>query len=134
MILSVTKNGFATHAEDAGTFKRIKLWVGRNRVVAGSAAAMLIVVSSLSAKVVVEGRKASAALARLRASAPRFALRRSDAMQGGNLEEAQEAASNVVDLQPKVAEYHRIRGNVLQVMLRWPGAVKEYQLANGSCI
>jgi hypothetical protein len=50
-------------------------------------------------------------------------------MQGGNLEDALEAASNAVDLQPEVAEYHRIRGNVLQVMVRWPDAVKEYRLA-----
>jgi hypothetical protein len=34
-----------------------------------------------------------------------------------------------VDLQPEVTEYHRIRGNVLQVMVRWPEAVKEYRLA-----
>jgi formylglycine-generating enzyme required for sulfatase activity len=34
-----------------------------------------------------------------------------------------------VDLQPEVAEYHRIRGNVLQVMVRWPEAVKEYRFA-----
>jgi tetratricopeptide (TPR) repeat protein len=123
------QNGFATNAEEAGTLKRIKLWVGRNKVLAGSAVAMLVVVSSFSAKVVVEGRKASAALARLRASAPTFALRAADAMQGGNLEDALEAASNAVDLQPEVAEYHRIRGNVLQVMVRWPEAVKEYRLA-----
>jgi serine/threonine protein kinase len=123
------QNGFATQAEDAGAFKRIKLWVGRNKVLTGSAAAMVVVVSSFSAKVIVEGRKASAALARLRASAPTFALRAADAVQNGNLEEALEAASNAVDLQPDVAEYHRIRGNVLQVMIRWPEAVKEYRLA-----
>jgi tetratricopeptide (TPR) repeat protein len=123
------QNGFATQAEAAGALKRIKLWVGRNKVLTGSAAAMLIVVSSFSAKVVVEGRKASAALARLRASAPTFALRAADAVQSGNLEEALEAASNAVDLQPEVAEYHRIRGNVLQVMVRWPEAVKEYRFA-----
>jgi tetratricopeptide (TPR) repeat protein len=123
------QNGFATQAEDAGTLKRIKLWVGRNKVLAGSAVAMLVVVSSFSAKVVVEGRKASKALAQLRASAPTFALRAADAMQSGNLDDALEAASNAVNLQPEVAEYHRIRGNVLQVMVRWPEAVKEYRLA-----
>ena len=123
------QNGFATNAEEAGTLKRIKLWVGRNKVLAGSAVAMLMVVSSFSTKVVMEGRKASKALAQLRASAPTFALRAADAMQSGNLEEALEAASNAVNLQPEVTEYHRIRGNVLQVMVRWPDAVKEYRLA-----
>jgi tetratricopeptide (TPR) repeat protein len=125
------QSGFATQAEDAGAWKRMTLWVGRNKVLAGAAAAMLVVVSGFSAKVVVEGRKASAALERLRASAPTFALRAADAMQGGNLGEALDAASSAVDLQPEVAEYHRIRGNVLQVMVRWPEAVKEYRLARG---
>jgi hypothetical protein len=50
-------------------------------------------------------------------------------MQSGNLDDALEAASNAVNLQPEVAEYHRIRGNVLQVMVRWPEAVREYRLA-----
>jgi serine/threonine protein kinase len=125
------QNGFATQAEEAGAFKRLRLWVGRNKVLTGSAAAMLTVVSGFSVKVVAEGRKATLALDRLSASAPTFAQRAEDALKDGNLEEALEAASNAVDLQSDVTEYHRILGNVLQVMGRWPAAVKEYQLAKG---
>ena len=125
------QNGFATKAEAAGTLKRIKLWVARNKVLTGAVVAMLLVVSGFTAKLLVEGRKTAAALARLRSSAPTFALRAEDELQSGNVEEALEAASNAVDLQPEVAEYHRIRGNVLQVMARWPEALKEYRLARG---
>jgi serine/threonine protein kinase len=125
------QNGFATQAEEAGAWKRTKLWVGRNRVLAGSALAMLLIVSAFSVRVVLEGRKASAALERLRSSAPTFALRAEDALQNGNFHDALAAASNAVDLQPEIAEYHRIRGNVLQVMVRWPEAVSEYRLAHG---
>jgi hypothetical protein len=125
------QNGFATKAEDAGTLKRIKLWVARNKVLTGAVVAMLLVVSGFTAKLLVEGRKTAAALARLRSSAPTFALHAEDELQSGNLEEALEAASNAVDLQPEVAEYHRIRGNVLQVMVHWPEAVREYRLARG---
>ena len=125
------QNGFATQAEEAGAWKRIKLWVGRNKVMAGSAVAMLVIVSGFSARILVEGRKASAALERLRSSAPTFALRAEDALQNGKFNDALEAASNAVDLQPEIAEYHRIRGNALQVMVRWPEAVREYRLAHG---
>jgi len=55
------QNGFATSAEDAGTWKLVKLWVGRNKVLAGSAAAMLVVVSGFTARVVQKGREASEA-------------------------------------------------------------------------
>ena len=58
------QNGFATSAEDAGAWRRMKLWVGRNKVLAGAAAAMLVVVSGFTGKVVAEGRKATLALVR----------------------------------------------------------------------
>ena len=123
------QNGFATQAEDAGAMKRVVLFIKRNKGVSAAVAVFLLAATGFVVKLAASERKANAALARLRASAPTFALRAADAMQSGNLEEALEAASNAVDLQPDVAEYHRIRGNVLQVMVRWPEAVKEYRLA-----
>jgi tetratricopeptide (TPR) repeat protein len=123
------QNGFATQAEDAGAVKRVVLFIKRNKGVSAAVAVFLLAATGFVVKLAASERKANAALARLRASAPTFALRAADAMQSGNLEEALEAASNAVDLQPDVAEYHRIRGNVLQVMVRWPEAVKEYRLA-----
>jgi hypothetical protein len=123
------QNGFATQAEEAGTLKRVVLFIKRNRGVSAAVAVFLLAATGFVVKLAASERRASAALARLRASAPTFALRAADAVQSGNLEEALEAASNAVDLQPDVAEYHRIRGNVLQVMVRWPEAVKEYRLA-----
>jgi hypothetical protein len=92
-------------------------------------AVFLLAAAGFVVKLAASERKANTALAQLRASAPTFALRAADAMQSGNLDDALEAASNAVNLQPEVAEYHRIRGNVLQVMVRWPEAVKEYRLA-----
>ena len=123
------QNGFATQAEEAGTFKRLILFIKRNKGVSAAVAVFLLAATGFVVKLAASERKANAALARLRASAPTFALRAADAVQSGNLEEALEAASNAVDLQPEVAEYHRIRGNVLQVMVRWPEAVKEYRFA-----
>jgi serine/threonine protein kinase len=64
------QNGFATQAEDAGKLKRVKLWVGRNKVVAGSAAAMLLVVSGFTVQVIQKGREAREALQSSRETAP----------------------------------------------------------------
>lgn len=123
------QSGFATNAEEAGTLKRLVLFIKRNKGVSAAVAVFLLAATGFVVKLAASERKASEALIRLRSSAPTFALRAADAMQDGNLEEALEAASSAVDLQPEVAEYHRIRGNVLQVMIRWPEAVKEYRLA-----
>ena len=123
------QNGFATSAEDAGAWKRVKLWVGRNKVLAGSAAAMLVVVSGFTVKVVTEGRKATRALARLQETAPTFATRAEDALREGNFEEALKSIDFAVDLEPRNGGYHALRGNVLQVLVRWAEALEEYKAA-----
>jgi serine/threonine protein kinase len=121
------QNGFATNAEDAGAFKRIKLWVGRNKVLAGSATAMLVVVSGFTARVIQKGREASEALQSLRETAPTFAVRAQDALREGQFEEALKAATFAVKLEPSNREYHALRGNALQVLVRWPEALAAYK-------
>jgi serine/threonine protein kinase len=121
------QNGFATQAEDAGTFKRIKLWVGRNKVLAGSAALMLVVVSGFTTRVIQKGREASKALQSLRETAPTFAVRAQDALREGQFEEALKAATFAVKLEPSNGEYHALRGNALQVLVRWPEALAAYK-------
>ena len=101
----------------------------RNKVLAGSAAAMLVVVSGFTVKVVTEGRKATRALARLQETAPTFATRAEDALREGNFEEALKSIDFAVDLEPKNGGYHALRGNVLQVLVRWQEAVLAYQAA-----
>ena len=123
------QNGFATSAEDAGAWKRVKLWVRRNKVLAGSAAAMFVVVSGFTMKVVAEGRRATAALARLQETAPTFAARSDDALREGNFEEALKSIDFAVDMEPRNGGYHALRGNVLQVLVRWPEAIFAYQAA-----
>ena len=123
------QNGFATTAEDAGAWKRVKLWVGRNKVLAGSAAVLVVVVSGFSVRVVQKGREASEALQSLRETAPTFAVRAQDALREGEFEEALKAATFAVKLEPDNGGYHALRGNVLQVLVRWPEAVLAYQAA-----
>ena len=123
------QNGFATSAEDAGAWKRVKLWVGRNKVLAGAAVAMLAVVSGFTLKVIAEGRKATSALTRLQETAPTFATRAEDALHEGDFEEALKSIDFALDLEPRNGEYHALRGNILQVLVQWPKALAEYQTA-----
>jgi hypothetical protein len=123
------QNGFATSAEDAGAWKRVRLWVARNKVLATSAAAMAVVVSGFTVRVVTEGRKATRALSRLQETAPTFALRAQDALNGGNFEEALKSIEFAVDLEPKNPDFQQLRGNVLQVLVRWPEAAEAYREA-----
>ena len=120
------QNGFATTAEDAGAWKRVKLWVGRNKVLAGSAAAMLVVVSGFTVKVVTEGRKASVALKSLKDMAPLAASKAEEELGNGDFEQALRTVSYAVELQPERGEFRRTKGNVLQLMGRWEEAIKEY--------
>ena len=123
------QNGFATSAEEAGTLKKVKLWVGRNKVLAGSVLVLSLVVAGFTVRVVQKGREANMALQSLRETAPTFAIRASDALQDGQFDEALEAATFAVSLQPGKGEYQALRGNVLQVLVRWPEAVEAYQAA-----
>jgi len=123
------QHGFATSAEAAGFWKRGKLWIQRNKALAASAALMFVMATSFTAKVVSEGRRATAALSRLSETAPTFAARAQEALQSGQFQDALIAISTAVDLQPKNPAYHEIRGDALQVLSRWNEAAQEYRLA-----
>ncbi len=123
------QNGFATSAEGAGVWKQAKLWIQRNKVLAGAAAVLALVVTGFTARVVQKGREASEALQSLRETAPTFAIRAQNALQEGQFEEALKAATFAVKLEAGSSEYHALRGNVLQVLVRWTEALDEYEAA-----
>ena len=123
------QNGFATSAEAAGALKKMRLWVGRNKVLATASVVLVVVVSGFTVRVAQKGREAQAALSRLKKTAPTFLIRAKDALQDGQFTEALESIDFAIDLEPVNADYHAMRGNVLQVLLRWPEAVESYQTA-----
>jgi tRNA A-37 threonylcarbamoyl transferase component Bud32/tetratricopeptide (TPR) repeat protein len=118
--------GFATSAEGAGVMRRVRLWVGRNRVVVGAAALFVVMGGGFTAKVIAEGRKATRAMKRLSTSAPVFAARAEELLRNGDFEGALEAADNAVDLDASVVEHHVVRGNALQVLMRLDEAKRAY--------
>jgi formylglycine-generating enzyme required for sulfatase activity len=123
------QNGFATSAEGAGAWKRAKLWVARNKVLAGSAALLLLVVTGFTARVLQKGREASEALQSLRETAPTFAERAQDLLREGQFLEALKAATFAAKLESENGEYHALRGNALQLLVRWSEALDAYQAA-----
>jgi serine/threonine protein kinase/formylglycine-generating enzyme required for sulfatase activity len=123
------QGGFLTSAEEAGSLKLFKLWIRRNKVLAASVAVLAVVVSGFTVRVVHKGREASEALQRLRETAPTFAVRARDALEDGQFEEALRAATFAVELEPQNGEYRALRGNALQVLVRWPEALEEYRVA-----
>ena len=88
---------------------------------------MLVVVSGFTTRVIQKGREASEALQSLRETAPTFAARAQDALREGQFEEALKAATFAVKLEPASCEYHALRGNALQVLVRWPDALTAYK-------
>ncbi|MEY5027193.1 MAG: hypothetical protein RLZZ244_2721 [Verrucomicrobiota bacterium] len=123
------QNGFATLAEKAGAGRLLKLWMARNRALSLSAALFAVVLSAFTAQVILKGREARIAIRKLSGTAPTFALRAQQAMREGDFEEGLRAAEFAVDLDAQNKEYHRLRGNALQVLMRWPEALEAYRLA-----
>ena len=77
-------------------------------------------------KVVFDGQRAALAIKRLSASAPIFAARAHELLRSGEFAGALEAADNAVDLEPRNASYHVVRGNALQVLMRLEVAQKAF--------
>jgi formylglycine-generating enzyme required for sulfatase activity len=123
--------GFATSAEGAGVMRRVRLWVGRNRVLAGSAALFVVMGAGFTAKVVLEGRRASAALKELKDSAPVFAARAEDELNRGDFDAAERSARSALRLDGERGESYVVLGRVLQVREKWEEAVEVLGRAKG---
>jgi tetratricopeptide (TPR) repeat protein len=123
--------GFATSAEGAGVMRRVRLWVGRNRVLVGAAALFAVMGSGFTAKVIVEGRKASAALRELKESSPVFAARAEDELGTGDFEAAERSARGAVRLDESRGEGYVVLGKVLQVREKWEEAIEVFEKAGG---
>jgi YD repeat-containing protein len=123
------QNGFATTAEEAGAWKRVKLWVGRNRFATGATAVLLLVVSGFTAKLLTEGRRASRALRNLSELAPLVAKEAEESLREGKFEEGLSRASYAVELDAGIVVSHVILGDAFQLSDRWEEAALAYQRA-----
>ncbi len=117
--------GFATSAEGAGVVRRVRLWVGRNRVLVGAAVVLLI----SGAKVVVDGQRANRAMRALRDNAPVFAERAEAQLRSGDFEEAEKSVQSALSLNDSLGSSYVTLGKVLQVRERWDDAVSAFEKA-----
>ena len=134
--LEAYQNGFATSAENAGSWKQFTLLLKRNKAASLGVAAVLLVGGVLGTKAIVEGRRAEreaaaakASLAELRATAPTFFAQAKLLTDQEKLADALEKIGIALKLNPSEAGFHAQRGNILQSMERFAEAAEEYAAA-----
>lgn len=125
------QHGYATSAQAAGFVKRSRLWLGRNKAFAVTVLVVGGMAGAFTPRVLREQQQTSAAFDRLRETAPTFAAHAENALRDGEFEEALESATYAVEIAPRNAAYHRLRGDALQVLFRLPEAVAAYRTSTG---
>ncbi len=143
--ISAYQNGFATHAENAGTAKQFALLLNRHKgasVSIGGALLLLISVSTaftlrilqekntaVSASILAnrERNRAEHALADLKMTAPTFFALSKALVEEGKFSEAIEKAHYAIQLDERNSEYHLLRANLLQATQQLAEAMQEYR-------
>ncbi|MBI3874943.1 MAG: protein kinase [Verrucomicrobia bacterium] len=131
--------GFATSAEDASALTQIKLMLGRHKKELAIATVFLAIAAGIGVfaigKVIhssIVAKKARDAaeqqLAELRATAPTFAAAARAALDQGRFEDAL-GITNAITFNPANAEYHLLKGHILQSMLKLDEATAAYEQA-----
>ncbi len=121
------QGGFATRAEKAGAWKQAGLFIRRNKAASIGVAAVLLIGGVFGTKAVVEGRRATRALAELRGTAPTFAAQAAALVEAQKFDDALEKLSFAIRLDPDNADYHLARANTLQAQSRLREAAESYR-------
>ena len=127
--LAAYQAGRATSAERAGFAKQLLLAVRRNKIAAAGLAAVLAVGGIFGTHAILEGQRAERALSALHKTAPTFVAQARTLVEEGKFEEALEKAGFAAELDPKAAETHLFRANLLQATERLAEAVPAYRRA-----
>jgi serine/threonine protein kinase len=121
------QQGYATEAEHAGFFKRLGLFLKRNRAVSLAAAAVVLITCGFAYSLAREAERSAQALARLRKAAPTFVERAWVHLEEGRLEDALEKVSFAAEVDPTNADYHLLRARLLQGQGRLADAADAFQ-------
>ncbi len=124
--LAAYQGGFATSAEQAGAWKLMLLSIKRHKTVFSLAAAAIIIILSLAA---VFTWKVTNTLSELRGTAPTFYREAQTLIEQQNLTNALERIGYAITLQPREANYHALKGNILQSQLKLAEARDAYAKA-----
>jgi len=121
------QGGFATRAENAGTWKQIRLLIRRNKAAAIGLVAVLLVGVTFGAKAIVEGRRAERALVELRETLPTLVAQADASIALQKFEEALDRLDLATTISPRDPDLLRRRANLLQAMLRLNDATSAYE-------
>ncbi len=136
------QSGFAPKAERAGVRRQFILWAGRHKTNVALIGVFVILFHTavilffLSLKHERDGARASRdrlaqAMGDLMGAAPLFADEARDLVRKRDFDLALDRIESALRQVPNEAEYHNLRGNILQSLLRWDDAVEAYQAALG---
>ncbi len=138
------QGGFATKAERAGPWKQTMLWTGRHKreVALFVTFFVLLVITAISFFVRLKSdrdaalvsasdneKRAEAAQAMLREGAPSFASDAQSLIDALKFDDALGKIDDGLEQHPERAEFHALRGNVLQSLLRFPEAADSFETA-----
>jgi Leucine-rich repeat (LRR) protein len=128
--LAAYQTGFVTSAEKGGIVKQLTLLLKRHKALASSTAAALLLLAGISAaftiKVIGERNRAEQALANLRDSAPLYAAKASALIEKQQFDEALVNISAAIAYRRGEANYHFLKGNILQSLFRFPESRQAY--------
>jgi eukaryotic-like serine/threonine-protein kinase len=121
--LAAYQGGFATSAEQAGTWKLLSLAIKRRKTEFSLAAAGLVVIGVLAAGFMW---KVTSTLGELRRTAPTFHRQALALIEEQKFDEALQRISYALTLAPKEPEFYVLKANLLQSLLRLPEARDAY--------
>jgi tetratricopeptide (TPR) repeat protein len=125
--IAAYRRGFATEAEHASVLKRLGLFIKRNLVVSIASAVVIVLSTAFAFGMAREAERSKQALTRLLKAAPTFVERAWVCLSEGRLEEALEKVSFAVEIDPSNADYHLLRGRLLQSQARLQDAIDSFQ-------
>ncbi len=146
--LAAYQAGFATSAENAGTWKQFTLFVKRNKGASIGVAAVFLVGATLGTKAIIEGNRAEreavharneadravrgeaaakATLADLRSTAPVFYAQAKVVFDEGRFEEAIEKIGYAIKLDDNNADYQLLRAHLRESSQDLEGAANGYR-------
>lgn len=127
--LAAYQGGFATRAENAGTWRQFRLLIQRNKAASIGLAAVLVIGGTLGTKAIVEGRRAEQALADLKKSAPAFAAEADSLLLKGDVDGALTRLGTAIQLDGENPRWHARQGQILDASLHFPEAAAAYTRA-----
>jgi len=125
--LTAYQSGFATGAENAGAWKQSALFIKRHKAATLGVIAALALTGAFTAKVISEGRRAERALANLQKAAPTLISQAHTLIDEQKFYEAIAKISFAIEIDPKVADYHLLRAQVLEATLHLEEAATEFR-------